>query len=121
MRHRDDVKRRPVEDYISALMRQIDLDAETIDLGEPRIGEGQSCWISLRSVHQTSFVAEYLDNRPAALTKANGIFTAEGQSIGCWKPARLTTRSARTRSGTALAADPRPMSRRQSRSMDRSF
>jgi dihydroxy-acid dehydratase len=28
------------EDYIGALVRQIDLDAETIELGEPRIGEG---------------------------------------------------------------------------------
>jgi hypothetical protein len=40
LRHRHDVERRPVEDHVGALARRIDLDAEAVERGEPRVGEG---------------------------------------------------------------------------------
>ena len=39
LRHRNDVVGRPVEDDVGALMRLVDLDLETVELGEPGIGE----------------------------------------------------------------------------------
>src|SRR2546425_13352787 len=39
LRHRHDVERRPVEDYVGAFARGIDLDAEAIECGKARVGE----------------------------------------------------------------------------------
>jgi hypothetical protein len=41
--HLDDVERGPVEDHVSAFARCIDLDAEAVERGKPRIGEGHRC------------------------------------------------------------------------------
>src|SRR6185312_7774753 len=37
--HRHDVVRRPIENDVGALMRFVNLDTETVELGETRIGE----------------------------------------------------------------------------------
>src|SRR5262249_9895992 len=39
LRHCDDVERRPVEHDVGALVRGVDLDAETVERGQARIGE----------------------------------------------------------------------------------
>ena len=49
LRHRDDVEGRAVEDDIGALMRRVDLDLETVELGEAvdrRMCRETACWSS---------------------------------------------------------------------------